>query len=203
MNYTHTLQVIVVWFLLHAAVLAQPRVAITREQVIAAVRRSLAGTQLAGVDFRPDQMSMPLSMFSRAENTDIVVLQVVVDGRRRILDFRMGCAHSDCLSFFVRITPDEFPEGYNGTVTTVTRSNHDSSTATGAVRVKVLKAGSRATLRVAGAGLNMSVPVTCLDAGSENEVIRARVGGSGQVIRAVVQGPGLLVPAAVETLTWK
>lgn len=106
------------------------------------------------------------------------------------------CAHpGDCVPFLVQLSGphagSEMPHGSDPgrDATGLGRARAESKAKSAK---PLLRPGQVATLLWDQDGIRFTGRVTCLDAGSAGEVVRARIAPGGRVVRAVVASPGVL-----------
>lgn len=164
---------------------------VTPKQAVSALLASLRGTDLQSVQL-PDSAVMGL-VPARVSNPEIKVLEVNADIKHGVLYARMRCLHYECVPFHIRFEPVEFsrPEA-DSFVRLVFRDTRNVTKSLGSRRASVVNAGQVATLLIRSPGMQLSLPVVCLQPGAVGESIRLRAVGTGKVLVGRVEAKGVL-----------
>jgi hypothetical protein len=180
----------------------------TRQNVWHAIVADLHGRGRVGAELaRPEDLDLPASL-PALESFNLQVRSACWDEVPARAKFRLECgAPGQCLPFLVYLrstdnTPNNArPAGVSADVGPALETCRTLSADRKPVRPlnqtrgrttkPTLRPGDRATAVFLADNLRMSATVTCLDRGSEGEVIRVR-NQNGQIFRARISGPAML-----------
>jgi len=168
---------------------------ITRQEVWPAVAAELRTRGVSESELpQAEDLVLPVAVPALAGRKLRVSSACWDEGSRRI-EFRLECGDAgDCLPFLVYLRNGHPPRLERDSVSTGANfraascrlpSSHAAAEARPAPAVR---AGEHATAVYVAEGLRMSASVTCLERGSEGQVIRVRA-PDGHVFRARISGP--------------
>ena len=160
--------------------------------VSAAVEHYAIGTSIiaaviskAGVETAPEQVSLLTEVVATTPAPILKVRSVEKLDNHRLLA-RLECeSHDECLPFFVSIRVGQGIDAQGEAAKAIAAPS--DSTLQPDVKSVVLRSGSPATLLLDGGHVHISIPVICLQPGSQGQTIRVtdknhRVVYSAQVI---------------------
>lgn len=121
-----------------------------------------------------------------AEDADLELIKADWDAGLRRWEFLLHCVRpGDCVPFMVSASD---PEKLQGNTPHAASSAQSSAIAGGFA--SLVKPGQTAMLTWDQAGIRVTLPVTCLDAGGLGQYVRVRLKSTPQILRAEVMGNG-------------
>jgi len=174
------------------------RPTITRQEVWQAVGSELRERGVPEAEMpRIEDLELPVALPAVAGRKLRVSSACWDEGPQRT-QFRLACSEpGQCLPFLVYLHVHEAEAANRDAGARAGLCRQDSESRTARVATlpppakPMLRAGDRATAVSVSSRLRISTSVTCLDRGSEGEIIRVR-NEDGQVFRARISGPALL-----------
>ncbi len=160
--------------------IAQPF--INTHEVFLALRDAVDQSPLAKLDFKEEQIQLPLVRY-RSE-PQIQVTRLSYDPKRNLLESRLRCTHGGCLPFYVKVLAEP-PSP------TIARQNVGFGAGTRIAQrhafPPLVKAGDTATLGIITPAFHISLPVRCLQPGNVGDTIRVRDPQNQRVLTARIE----------------
>ncbi len=147
--------------------------------------------------FPASALQRPEEITTADPNPALELRAIRWDANSSKLQFRLACVKAGtCPDFFVYLEPDgaliaKF-EKLNWAADRANTSRQVMENAENADGPMVIKKGSKVRLLMQGDGIEISVPVVCLENGRKGQIIRVREPGNPQVLRAEVVSGDLL-----------